>query len=249
MRFRCALAGWLLPCLLITVSACARSAAVTAGTPPPVRVLIVGGDQHHDFARWFDQATSATLAAAGAEVNYTEEPSEILAALPRIDVLYLTNNQPLPGAELRDAIFAFVGAGNGLLIGHAAAWYSWSDWPAYNRRLVGGGARSHLDYGDFEVTVTDPTHPIMQGVPPRFRIRDELYRFEKDPEGPPIHVLATGRDAATGSEYAVAWTVGAGQERIFVHTLGHDGEAHNHAAYRTMLQNALHWVSPRSGER
>jgi uncharacterized protein len=249
MRSISALLGRVLPCLLVGLAACAHSADTGAQTTAGPRVLVVGGDQHHDFDRWFDQATSATLAEAGAVVSYTDVPGDILAALPQIDVLYLTNNQPLPGAELRDAIFAFVGGGNGLLVGHAAAWYSWSDWPAYNRRLVSGGARSHLDYGAFDVTVTDPAHPVMRGVPPSFTIRDELYRFEKDPAGPPIHVLATGRDAGTGREYPVVWAVGAEQGRIVVHTLGHDGAAHHHPAYRTMLQDAVRWVSPRAPDR
>lgn len=239
------LLGFVLPCLLAGVPACAPSVHPTsdsAAVPTP-RVLIVGGDQHHDFDRWFNEATAATLEAAGADVRYTDVPSRILPALSEIDVLYLTNNQALPGTELRDGIFAFVDAGKGLLIGHAAGWYSWGDWPAYNRELVGGGTRSHLRFGEFQVTVADPEHPIMQGVPATFTIRDELYRFERDPEGPPIHVLATGKDEQTGTVYPVAWTVDRSSGRIVVNTLGHDGEAHSHPAYQTILQNSLRWVS------
>ncbi len=225
------------------VYGCAPSVQTSPGAASSPRVLIVGGDQHHDFDRWFNEATTATLEATGAEVSYTDVPSRILPALSEIDVLYLTNNQPLPGQELRDGIFNFVEAGKGLLIGHAAGWYSWSDWPAYNRDLVGGGTRSHLPYGEFQVTVADPEHAIMQEVPATFTIRDELYRFERDPDGPPIHVLATGRDEQTGTVYPVVWTVDHPNGRIVVNTLGHDGEAHNHPAYRTILQNSLRWAS------
>lgn len=73
---------------------------------------------------------------------------------------------------------------------HPAIWYNWSDWPEYNRDLVGGGSRSHPPFGDFEVRVTDPDHPVMASVPERFTIKGELYRFEKDEEGSDIQVLA-----------------------------------------------------------
>ena len=39
------------------------------------------------------------------------------------------------------------------MIGHAAAWYSWANWPTFNRDLVVGGARSHRPYGMYDVDV------------------------------------------------------------------------------------------------
>lgn len=210
-----------------------------------IRVLTVGGDQHHDFARWFGEADAATLEAAGAAVHYTEAPDQILPALDTLDVLYLSNNQPLPGDPLRTGIVDFASRGNGVMIYHAAAWYSWEDWPAFNRVLVGGGARSHLAYGAFEVTVQEPEHPIMQEVPTTFTIEDELYRFERDPEGPPMHVLAIGTDPETGDEYPVVWTAEHDDGRIVVNTLGHDGAAHEHPAFQQMLQNSMRWAARR----
>ena len=232
-------------CLLFVLAGCASPAgaqSVTAEESDPVRVLTVGGDQHHDFDQWFGEADSATLEAVGAEADYTEAPKHILPALESLDVLRLTNNQPLPDSSLRDGIFYFVGAGKGLLIGHAAAWYSWADWPAFNRDLVGGGVRSHRPYGPFEVTVTDTTHPVMAGVPEAFTIEDELYRLEQDPEGPALHVLATGKDPETGDVFPVIWTVAHTNGRVVVNTLGHDGAAHHHPAYQQILQNSLRWA-------
>lgn len=217
--------------------------------PPPqerantIEVLIVGGDEHHDFDRWFNEADSAILEDIGADVSYTDAPREILPKLDDIDVLYLSNNQPLPGDDLRSGIFDFVDQGKGLMIYHAAAWYSWEDWPEFNRELVGGGARSHRDYGAFEVTVQDSEHPIMQGVPTTFTIEDELYYFEQDPEGPPIRVLATGEEPETGKEFPVVWTVARSDGRIVVNTLGHDGAAHQHPAFQQMLQNSTRWAA------
>jgi hypothetical protein len=234
--------------LIVVLTGCETSAEPRAAAPParPIRALIVGGGQHHDFNRWFNQADVATLSSNGlATVSYTDRPEAILPALGGLDVLYLSNNQPLPDPALRAAIFEFVGAGRGLLLIHPALWYNWPDWPEYNRLLVGGGSRSHPPYGEFEVTVLDPTHPTMVGVPEKFTIKDELYRSEKDPLGPPIQILATGFEKATGKTYPVAWIVLHPRGRIFCSSLGHDGAAHEHPAFQAILRNGLKWAAGR----
>ena len=213
----------------------------SGGLPPAAaRVLIVGGGSSHDFDKWFNQSDSATLRAAGAKVKYTDQPEEILSALKNLDVLYLSNNQPMTNAALRKAIFDFADAGKGLLLVHPALWYNWPDWPQYNRSLVGGGARSHDKYGEFEVRVDKPQHPVMAGVPQSFKITDELYHFEPDKEAP-IEVLAYGKNIESGKTYPSVWTVKHPRARIVCIALGHDGAAHELPAYKTILQNALRW--------
>lgn len=240
--------GWY-TLLLVLCASCVWSSCVRPVDDDPrvdtaaSRVLIVGGDQHHDFDKWYGEADVATLKSVGAEASYTAEPHRILPELERLDVLYLSNNQALPGQELRDGIFGLADAGKGLIIGHAAGWYSWTDWPEYNRDLVGGGTRGHRAYGEFDVVVEDAEHPVMRGVPARFTIADELYRFQKDPEGSSIHVLASATEPETGASYPVVWTVGHAKGRIVVNTLGHDGASHEHPAYRQILQNSFRWTS------
>src|SRR5207237_8619116 len=148
-------------------------------------------------------------------------------------------------SELRQGVFNFVDAGKGLLLVHPAVWYNWKDWPEYNRVLVGGGARSHDKFGEFEVTVTDPAHPVVMGVPRQFTIADELYRFEKDPDGTAIQVLATGKEPSSGKTYPVVWIVQHPKGRIVCTSLGHDAQAHQHPAYKTILQNSFLWASKR----
>jgi type 1 glutamine amidotransferase len=129
-----------------------------------------------------------------------------------------------------------------MLIFHPSIWYNWTDWPEYNRELVGGGSRSHEKLQEFEVRVVNSKHPLMQGVPAKFRITDELYRWEQDPAGPPIEVLAVGRGLESGEEYPVVWVVKHDQARIIGNTLGHDERAHGLPAYQTILNNSLNWV-------
>lgn len=239
---QCNLSLLLLLLFTWTFSACGPDAS----EPDSPEVLIVGGHDHHDFDQWFNEADSTTIAQTGASVRYTDETDAILPLLPNLEILYLSNNQPLPDPELHRAIHDFVGAGNGLLLVHAATWYNWEDaWPEYYTDFVGGGTRSHPPLGEFEVYVVDEEHPLMAGVPSRFTIVDELYRFEKAGDGADMHVLAMGIEQETGDEYPVAWTLENGDGRVVNITLGHDGDAHQHEAYVAMLQNSIDWLGNR----
>lgn len=225
-----------------SVQAVGGGSGKTAGAG--IRTLIVGGGTHHDFNRWFNQADVATLSAKGT-IKYTDDVGTILPALKDLDVLYLSNNKALPDPELRKAIFAHAESGKGLLLVHPALWYNWKDWPEYNRVLIGGGSKSHDKYGEFEVTVTDTSHPIMAGVPTTFKITDELYHHQKEDQGSSIQVLATGTSPTTGKTFPVAWITQHPKARIVCLTLGHDGKAHEHPAFKTILQNSLTWVARR----
>ena len=134
-------------------------------------------------------------------------------------------------------------SGGGLLVSHAGNWLNWKDWPEYNRQLVSGMTRGHDKYGEFEVVVTDASHPVMQGVPARFKIKDELYNFIPDPTGPERHVLATAKSPASGKEFPIVWVVKHDKARILCNTLGHDGQAHELPAYQTLLQNSVRWLA------
>jgi len=211
---------------------------------PGVKTLIFGGGSSHDFGRWFNQADTALLRMGGkASVNYTDKPPAVLPALKDIDVLYLSSNQPLPDSSLHKAIFDFADAGKGLLLVHPGLWYNWKNWPEYNRQLVGGGASSHDKFGEFEVTVGETSHMIMTGVPATFKISDELYHFQRDEQGPPIQVLATGKSPITGKTFPVVWLVKHPKARIACVTLGHDGKAHEHPAFQAILQNSAAWAA------
>ena len=216
--------------------------AGNSGEETPTHSLIVGGGSSHDFERWFAGADVETLGALGGSVVYTEDVDSLAGALEDLSLLMLSNNQPLP-EDARESIDVFVAAGGGLLLVHPACWYNWRDWPEYNRDLVGGGARGHESYGEFEVRVVDGEHPVTQGVPASFRITDELYRFERDRAGPDIQVLAIGRSLKSGEEYPVVWTVAREKGRTTCITLGHDGKAHEHPAFKRLLENSAAWAA------
>ncbi len=225
-------------------AAAAKPAEAPAAAPLEITAttLIVGGGSSHNFDRWFNQEDSATLAKAFAKVQYTDQPNLIAPALKKLEVLYLANNQPIKDKAVREGIMDRANSGQGLLLVHPALWYNWPDWPEYNQQLVAGGARSHDKFQEFEVTVINPDHPITKGLPEKFLITDELYHFQKDTSGPPIEVLAVGKNIATGKTYPVVYITKRPNSRIVCITLGHDEKAHQLPAFQTLLVNAHNWA-------
>ncbi len=209
----------------------------------PLDVLILGGGSSHDFERWFCDADLATLKTAGiSSARYVSSFTDATRELEKLRALVLCTNQPSPDAGFRKGLFEFVARGGGLLVHHPGNWFNWTDWPEYNARLVGGGARGHEKLQEFEVRIADARHAVMHEVPAAFRVTDELYRFERDPAGAAIEVLAVGRSLETGAEFPVVWTVAREKGRTVCITLGHDGRTHDDPAYQRLLANAVKWI-------
>ena len=226
------------------VSAAAAPTEFEWGTG--IRTLLVGGGSSHDFNRWFNLADVATLSGnKELSVHYTERYSDVIPALRKIDVLAWSANSPQSDPQLRASLLSYADSGKGLVLIHPGNWYIWNDWPEWNRILVGGGTKSHDKYGEFEVTVSEPSHPLMKGLPAMFKISDELYHFEIDPKATPIQVLAIGRNLATSKTYPLIWITKHPKARIVNITLGHDGMSHDHPAYKQLLKNSIQWAANR----
>jgi type 1 glutamine amidotransferase len=228
----------------LSLTNCKVNTSDAGDNPGAISVLMVGGGSSHDFDRWYKGADAQTLREEGlATVRYTSHTDSIAHYLPGVDVLYLVNNQPISDPAVRKAIFDFVAAGKGVVLGHAALWYNWSDWPEYNNQLVSGGSRNHDRYGTFEVTITEPDHAITKGIPSSFTLKDELYHFKPDPSGSGITVLATASVPGSDTRYPSVFVVRHNTGRIAGLALGHDGESHNLPAYKDLLRNAVRWAA------
>ena len=207
-----------------------------------LKVLIIGGGDAHDYNRWFNHADVKTLNdTGGVSANYTDITGGLADVIAGVDVLIVSNNKRFTDDATKQAITKHTEIGKGFIGLHPGLWYNWRDWPEFNRTLVGGGSRGHDRLGEFEVVVTEPAHVLMRNVPAKFTIKDELYWFEPDAQGTPIKVLATAHSAQKNKPYPQVFTVEHPKARVVGLTLGHDGDAHNHAAYIQLLRNAVLW--------
>lgn len=207
-----------------------------------LKTLIVGGGSSHDFDRWFNVEDLKTLnAAGGISANYTDPTGDLSQAIPDVDVIIISNNKPFANPATKEAIVRHLQNGKGIIGLHPGLWYNWKDWPEYNRNLIGGGSRGHDSYGEFDVQVIDSKHPLMLGVPAKFTLKDELYHFEPDAQGAPIKILATAYSKQKNKDFPQVFIVEQPKGRVVGITLGHDAQAHEHAAYIQLLRNAVFW--------
>jgi putative heme-binding domain-containing protein len=216
------------------------------------KVLIVGGGSSHDFGKFFGGTDKATLEAAGFTVNYTEDRDQAAAEIGKADVAVISvNRQHFDTPEWRTALFAFAGAGKGLVMLHPGTWYGFPQWPELNAAIVGGGSRGHDRIGKFSVNVVKPDHPVMKGVPASFEVEDELYYVNADkdkmPEGTAsIEVLAeTSPSVKFKAPHPSVWITSHPTARIVGIALGHDERTHDHPAFKTLLVNAVRWAGRR----
>lgn len=209
------------------------------------RVLLAGGGSSHDFQKFFNESDTATLKAGGYTVQYTENFQTAADKLAEADVLVFSTNQgSFANVTFRAALDQFAAKGKGIVLLHAGMWYNFKDWPGFNKVYAGGGSRGHDNLSKpFGVTVRQPAHPIMKGVPATFELTDELYYMIPDPAGSPIDVLAEATSVQSGKVFPSIFTVKHDKARIAGIALGHDARAHDLPAFQTILKNAVAWAS------
>ena len=173
---------------------------------------------------------------------------------------------------------ALLASGFGIVFLHHAL-AGWPAWPGFaeivggrflylpgelrGRRCEDSGYRHGVEH---EVSVCDPAHPVVAGVPAQFKMTDELYlaevfedsvtpllrsghRFEAEGFYSAAHAVRDGRmysnegwTHAPGSDL-VGWIKRAGRSPICYLQGGDDPVAYASPEYRRLLGNALHWVA------
>jgi uncharacterized protein len=233
--------------LLATAQAQPAPAATNAPAPAPLewgpglKVLLVGGGWAHDYNTYFDKADTATLHQAGiTNTHYTDDPAVAANELPHADVLLFSCNAPhFDTPQFRAAFSNFVSAGKGIVLLHASIWYNWY-WDGFNPLIVGGGAHDHDGVSQFDETIVKD-HPVTHGLPPTFKMTDELYHVVTTPDASPKEVLAEASRPG-GQKYASVWVVHYGPGRIVCIALGHDSYPRRYPEFSTLLVNAVNWA-------
>lgn len=174
--------------------------------------------------------------------------------------------------EVKDSFEQYVNQGGGVVIVHAAD-NAFPHWKAFNQMTGVGGWRGrdetagpHWYFQDgkltssdkpgragshglripFLVTVRDPQHPIMRGLPKTWMHQgDELYSNLRGPGG--MTVLATAySDAAnhgSGVDEPQVMVSHFGKGRIFHTTFGHDGLALSSVDFVVLFQRGTEWAA------
>jgi uncharacterized protein len=241
----------------------AFSAAQTP-LPPKLQVLIISGQNGHDW-RGADPVLRKILEDTKRfEVRVTEEfrggGPETLAPYDVVVLDYYDKKKPeLRWGERADnALLNYVRGGKGLVIYHfsMAAFDGWTEFEKICAANWRPGHGHHSARHDFKVDIKDSGHPITSGMKASFpQPDDELYaNLQWQPAGS-YHLLATAWDdhslyknprqptPGAGLDQPMLWTVPYGQGRVFVTALGHDAAAMQGAGFAATLARGTEWAA------
>ena len=223
-----------------------------AGQAPPLRVYIRAGLKthapgQHDYPQFLAD-WSKILTERGARVDGSLH-APLTQELTGVDVIVMYKGDAGDMTpEERAALEAFVKRGGGIvtfhdvLCGADPAWFS----------TILGAAKKHgeVNYsaGPITYTITDPAHPVMQGVT-GFTIDDEA--FFKLTTQPGLKSLATAPMPNNPKEvvpqiWTYERTVDGGQPyRVFTWMQGHLYENFAHPVVQPMILRAIAWAAKR----
>jgi type 1 glutamine amidotransferase/HEAT repeat protein len=221
------------------------AALVVSGNTWPaearLRVLILSGENNHDWRQTTPKLKSILTASGRFAVDVTEHPEQCDAqTFSRYDAL-LSNWNAFgnPGATnwpdaTRAALLDFVHRGNGFVVVHAGG-SSFYDWPEY-LQLAGAwwkmGQTSHGSPHEFTVEPLGD-HPITRGMK-SFRTTDELW------VQPGVGSLS--RTLAIGEDQPLAFALEFGRGRGFTVLLGHSAAFMDTPGFQSLLLRGAEWA-------
>lgn len=201
-----------------------------------INTLVFVGGSIHDWKGCSEVITDVLSDHDAFELTKIEDDLDALIS-PNLDpydliVFYYTVGE-INDAQ-KNGLLNYVSSGKGYVGIHSAA-DSFRNCPEY-RSMVGGHFITHPHYREYQVSITDPEHPITTDLV-EFNVTDEQYILDYDHR---VNVLASALHK--GSMMPVAWTKHWGQGRVFYLALGHDKKACQHHNFATLLQRGALWA-------
>ncbi len=195
-----------------------------------IKVLLLTGQNNHDWARSAPFCKNLMERTAEFQVDLTDDPSSALAdnsKLSSYQLLFVDYNGPDWSDEAKANFISSVRDGTGVCILHAAN-NAFPGWVEYEQicALMWREGTGHGEYHKFDVKFTDPDHPIARALPPVLRGHpDELYHKMVHMHDTAYHVVATAYSSAesggTGRDEPVVLVKEYGRGRVFHNILGH----------------------------
>jgi hypothetical protein len=231
--------------------------------------LFAGGWEGHDptaFADWCRDL----LTEDGFEVDVydTLDPLADPDSLTDVNLIVpiwssaRSSHQPEFGNMTKaqeDGLLELIGEGRGIAGWHGHMGDAFRDRPTYHF-LIGGQFVAHPpgwpdnprptdDYVDYDVTVTRPADPIMEGIH-SFRLRSEQYYMLVDPSNEVLASTTFSGDHLwwiEGTVIPVVWKRRWDKGRVFYCSIGHELDDLRHPQVTTIMRRGMTWAAKACG--
>jgi putative heme-binding domain-containing protein len=225
-----------------------KSGAVDDAAALPFRLVLVASKQdhgpgQHDYPAWQDK-WMRLLSGIGSNTvaeKAWEWPSPAQWKAADVVVFYCWNHD-WSAARFAE-LDAFQQRGGGLALIHSAVIADQE--PERLAERIGLSAqpgRSGYRHMPFDLTWTQPGHPLLQGMPDRIAFLDEPYwPLIGDPAR--VHLLAVAE--VDGGSQPLMWTFERGRGRVFVSVLGHYFWTLDDPLWRLVCLRGIAWAGRR----
>lgn len=194
------------------------------------------------------------------EFTWTKQPQVFEGDLSQYSAVVFLNT---PGEELNETqrknFEQYMQTGGNAVIVHRAIITTAGVWPWYEK-LVGRGFKIHPIIQMAVVNTVDKTFPATFGLPERWIWSDEWYELT-NPHNVKIKTVLTvdertydptkiwpGQTATgMGKDHPVSWYHHHEKGRVFVTSLGHNGEMYKDPEYLSHLLGGIYWSATGKG--
>ena len=203
--------------------------------PRRAEILFLGHESTHHDSEKLMPILARHLFQKGINLTYTADPNDLNEEKLRLyDGLMIYANHEAISAEQEVALKNYVEGGKALIPIHSASFcFQNSDWFI---KTVGGQFSSH-GTGEFSTSITDPSHPVMEGIS-SFTTWDETYvhsQLNKD-----MTILMERTEGDRKEPYT--WVREQGKGRVFYTAYGHDERTWKQPEFQKLVANGVLWA-------
>ena len=245
------LAGWLL---------FAAAPSSFADSQFKLLILAIPNKYHYEYIPTARDSMEALARLHAFEFTWTNKAQVLEGDLRQYAAVVLMNTAIDDLSEVQRKKFEdYMAAGGNAVVVHRALIAQPGVWPWFEK-LVGRSFTTHPMLQTGVVTVLDKDFPATFGVPQRWIWSDEWYVFT-NPHAVSIHPVLNVDESSydptkiwpgqvsrgMGKDHPVAWYRWHGQGRVFVTTLGHNGEMYKDPTYIAHLWGGMWWAATGKG--
>lgn len=225
-----------------------------------ILVLAMPGKYHYEYIPIARESLEKQARLHAFELVYTHRPEVFDGDLSQYAMVMFLNT---PGEELseprRRKFEQYMRNGGNAMLVHRALILPPDTWPWFEK-LIGRRVGNHPMLQTGVAEVVDRKFPATFGLPARWIWSDEWYVFENPHNvriNPVLNVDESTYDPTKiwpgqvakgmGKDHPVAWYHQVEQGRVFVTSLGHNGEMYKDPQYLSHLMGGIYWTATGKG--